>query len=67
MELVALALQSKKPDDLGHTSVGIDFLDTFDKSVGIRFNGDNELELVFAKDRDLESRDLRKIQRNKAY
>jgi hypothetical protein len=41
-------------------------LDTFNKSVGIRFNGDDELELVFAKDRDLESRDLRKIQRSKA-
>jgi hypothetical protein len=65
VELVALALQSKKPDHLGHTSVGIDSLDTFKQGVGIRINKDNELELVF--DRDDNARNLRKIEKNKAY
>jgi hypothetical protein len=67
IELVALALQSKKPDNLGHTSVGIDCLDTFTRSVGIRVNSDNELELVFAGDQDVEKRGLRQIEKNQAY
>ncbi|KAH7086797.1 hypothetical protein FB567DRAFT_51523 [Paraphoma chrysanthemicola] len=69
IELVVLALQSKKPDypGQGHTGVGIDSLDTFRQGVGIRVNNDNELELVFANDRDIEKRGLRKIERNTAY
>ncbi|KAH4153835.1 hypothetical protein HBI95_049920 [Parastagonospora nodorum] len=67
IELVMLALQSKRPDYLGHTSVGIDSIKTFGESVGIRVNADDELELVFAHDRDFEKRGLRKIERNKEY
>ncbi|KAI8933242.1 hypothetical protein NX059_009873 [Plenodomus lindquistii] len=67
IELVALALQSKKPDHLGHTAVGIDSIKTFSESVGVRVNTDNELELVFAHDRDLGTRDLRKLVRNTEY
>ncbi|KAH5752356.1 hypothetical protein HBI65_214070 [Parastagonospora nodorum] len=67
IELVTLALQSKKPDHLGHTSVGIDSIKTFGESVAIRVNADDELELVFAHDRDFEKRGLRKIERNKEY
>jgi hypothetical protein len=67
IELVTLALQSKKPDHLGHTSVGVDSIKTLSESVGVRVNVDNELELVFAHDRDFETRNLRKIARNKEY
>jgi hypothetical protein len=65
IELVALALQSTKPDHLGYTSVGIDSLDTFNQGVGIRVNKDNRLELVF--DQDIDSRNLTKIVKNKTY
>ncbi|KAJ8106197.1 hypothetical protein OPT61_g9698 [Boeremia exigua] len=67
VELVALALQSSPPDHLGNASVGMDCLDTFNKSVGIRVNAEDKLELVFAGDRDLGERGLRKIERNVAY
>lgn len=67
IELVTLALQSRKPDHLGHASVGIDSIKTFSEGVGIRVNRDDELELVFANDRDLGTRGLRKIERNKEY
>jgi hypothetical protein len=67
IELVALALQSKKPDYTGRTAVGIDSLDTFNQSVSIRVNSDNELELVFASDRDVDTRGVRKIEKNVAY
>jgi hypothetical protein len=67
VELIALALQSKQPDHLGHTGVGIDSLKTLGESVGIRVNTDNEVELVFAHDRDFETRGLRKLERNAAY
>jgi hypothetical protein len=67
IELVALALQSKRPNYSGRTAVGIDSLDTFNQGVGIRVNSDNELELVFASDRDLDTRGLRKIEKNVAY
>ncbi|RYN29017.1 hypothetical protein AA0118_g12285 [Alternaria tenuissima] len=67
IELVALALQSKRPDHLGNVSVGIDNLSTFNEGVGIRANADNGLELVFAHDRDIGSRGLRKVQTNKEY
>jgi hypothetical protein len=67
IELVTLALQSKRPGHLGHTSVGIESMETFRQSVGIRVNSEEVLELVFAHDRDVESRELHKIERNKAY
>jgi hypothetical protein len=67
VELITLALQSKRPDHLGHTGVGIDSLKTLGESVGIRVNTDNEVELVFAHDRDFDTRGLRKLERNAAY
>ncbi|KAJ4315981.1 hypothetical protein N0V94_005673 [Neodidymelliopsis sp. IMI 364377] len=67
IELVALALQSRKPDCLGHVGVGLDSLETFKEGVGIRVNNDNELELVFAHDREFVAGNLRKIERNKEY
>lgn len=66
IELVALALQSKKPS-LGHVSVGIDTLETFNEGVGIRVNAENELELVFTNDSDFILENIRKIERNKDY
>lgn len=67
IELFTLALQSRKPDHLGHTSVGVDSIKTFKEGVGIRVNRDNELEIVFANDRDFRTRDLRKINKNREY
>jgi hypothetical protein len=67
IELVTLALQSKKPNHLGHASVGIGSVKTFGESVGIRVNADNQLELVFAHDGDFKKRGLSKIERNKEY
>ncbi|KAH7412362.1 hypothetical protein DE146DRAFT_751478 [Phaeosphaeria sp. MPI-PUGE-AT-0046c] len=69
VEIVALALQSKKPEypDLGHTAAGIDSLGTLRQNVGIRVNRSNELELVFASDKNLDRGGLRKIERNRAY
>ncbi|KAH6644720.1 hypothetical protein C7974DRAFT_26777 [Boeremia exigua] len=75
-ELIMLALQSKDPGDLGHISVGIDSMETFRRSVGIRVNtvivGDTEapkprLELVFEHDTSNDDRVLTKVERNKAY
>ena len=67
IELVALALQSRKPDHLGHTGVGINSIRTYAEGVGVRVNKDNELELVFAHDRDFETSGLRKLTRNIEY
>ncbi|KAH7414107.1 hypothetical protein DE146DRAFT_639322 [Phaeosphaeria sp. MPI-PUGE-AT-0046c] len=67
IELVTLVLQSRKPAHLGHASVGIDSIKTFSEGVGVRVNTDDELELVFANDRDFHARKLRKIERNKEY
>lgn len=67
IELVALALQSKQSNHLGQIPVGIDALSACNEGVGIRVNAEDELELVFANDRDIGSRDLRKIERNKEY
>jgi hypothetical protein len=52
VESITLALQSKRPDRLGYTSVEFNSFKTLSESVGIRVNTDNELELVFAHDRD---------------
>jgi hypothetical protein len=76
MELIVLALQSKEPDGLGHVSVGLDFMDTFRKTVGIRVNtvpvgntGETRerLEMIFEHDEDTEKRGLTKVVRNTAY
>jgi hypothetical protein len=67
IEFIMLALQSRKPDHLGNFGVGINFIKTFQEGVGIRVNRDNELELVFAHDRNVDKRGLRKIERNREY
>jgi hypothetical protein len=67
IEIVSLALQSRKPDHLGNSGVGIDSIKTYQEGVGIRVNQENELELVFANDRDIEKRGLRKLERNVEY
>lgn len=69
IEVVALALQSKKPEyhNQGHTSAGIASMNTLRQNVGIRVNNNNELELVFANDRSLDKSGLRKVERNTAY
>lgn len=46
-ELTTLALNSQRPDDLKHTSVGVDTLETFRSPVNIRVNQENSLEIVF--------------------
>jgi hypothetical protein len=75
-ELMILALQSKEPDNLGHVSVGLDSMDTFRRSVGIRVatskiadTGEDvgRLELVFEHDEGVKRRNLKKVERNKAY
>jgi hypothetical protein len=67
IELVSLALQSRKPDHLGNSGVGIDSIKTFQEGVGIRVNRDDELELVFAHDHNIDKRGLRKLERNIEY
>jgi hypothetical protein len=66
-ELVALALQSRKPGHLGHTGVGIDSIKTYSEGVGIRVNTENELELVFVRDRDFDKAGLQKLEKRTAY
>jgi hypothetical protein len=67
IELVVLALQSRRPDHLGHTSVGIGSMKTYREGVGIRVNSLDEVELVFAHDRDSSTRGLRQVVPNKSY
>ena len=67
VEILALALQSRRPDHLGHIGVGIDSAKTLGEGVGIRVNADNEVELVFVHDRDFDIRRLQKVQHNKEY
>lgn len=67
MELVLLALQSKRPAHLNNVSVGVESLKTYREPLGVRVNDKDELELVFANDRDLGTRELRKIVPNEAY
>jgi len=75
-EFVVLALQSPPADDVKNVSVGIDTMNMFRRSVGIRVRTEideyserveEKLELVFADEKDVEKRALRKIVRNKAY
>ncbi|KAF2111330.1 hypothetical protein BDV96DRAFT_649895 [Lophiotrema nucula] len=66
-ELVTLALQSRYPEHLGHTSVGIETMATLREPVGIRVNEEERLELVFKNDAGQEGRELRKVEPNKAY
>ncbi|KAH7371253.1 hypothetical protein BKA66DRAFT_424302 [Pyrenochaeta sp. MPI-SDFR-AT-0127] len=67
IELVLLALRSRRPDNLDHVSVGAECLKTYQKAVGIRVNSKEELELVFADTRDVGANELHKIVRNQSY
>jgi hypothetical protein len=67
IELLAFALQSRKPGHLGDTGVGIDSIKSFKEGIGIRFNQEDELELVFAHDCNINKRGLRKLERNVEY
>ena len=75
-EFVMLALQSQPADNVKNVSVGIDTMNMFRRSVGIRVKTEineyserieEKLELVFADRKDVENRGLRKVERNKAY
>jgi hypothetical protein len=67
IELITLALRSNRPDCLDHTAVGMHSIDTFSEPVGVWVSTQNELELVFAHDREFESRDMWKIEPNEEY
>ncbi|KAF2203112.1 hypothetical protein GQ43DRAFT_479331 [Delitschia confertaspora ATCC 74209] len=66
-ELVTLALQAAKPDNLGYTGVGVHTMETFRKPVAIRVNEVQEVELVFVHDKAAQLRNMTKIVPNKAY
>lgn len=66
-ELLILALQSRRPTRIENASVGVESMRTFEKPVGIWVNEVDELEIVFASDRDLARGELRKLVANKAY
>jgi hypothetical protein len=66
-ELCTLALQSRKPDHLGHVGVGIETMATFKEGVFIRINKNNEPELLFKGDRDVQSDGNSRLELNKAY
>lgn len=60
-------MHSKTPDRLPNITAGIDYLETLNKSMGIRVNAEDKLELVFANDVDDGLSHRRKIRRNEAY
>ncbi|KAJ4301078.1 hypothetical protein N0V90_003168 [Kalmusia sp. IMI 367209] len=66
-DLVFLALQSRYPEHLGHTSVRIERTDTFREPVGVRANEVEKLELVFENDPQTPLRKLDKVEANKRY
>jgi len=65
--LVALALQSRKPDHLGHISVDVQSMATFREPVKIRVNEEGQVEMVFVYDKDGLSENWKKIEVNKEY
>ncbi|KAH7127227.1 hypothetical protein B0J11DRAFT_505930 [Dendryphion nanum] len=67
MEIVVLALRSKRPDHLGFVSGGISSTLTLEEGVGIRINEQDEAELIFAHDRDTDLRKLKFVVANNAY
>lgn len=66
-ELIVLALQSRRTEHLGHTSVGIGSIKTYREAVGIRVGDGKSLELVFAKDSNAKVKNLRRVVPNMAY
>ena len=67
IELVMLALQSRSPGHLGHTSAGVESIETLWELVGIRVNSKENLELVFAHDGEICIGNSRKIVPNTTY
>jgi hypothetical protein len=67
IELIALALYSKSPDDLPNTTDGINCLGAFSQSVDFGVYAEQMLGLVFANDSDRRMGHLRKIKKNTAY
>ena len=51
-ELATLALNSRRPEGLKNTSVGIDTMETFRQRVNVRVNDENSCELVFGDVKD---------------
>ena len=66
-ELVLLALQSKRPRNLGHISVGANSMETFRKAVGVRVSNSDKLELVFQGNEESDLTARRRVVPNKAY
>lgn len=66
-DLVALALNSQRPESLMNTSVGIETLDVFRKPVKIRVAGDSSCELVFLDHRVGSGKGFRDIEANEPY
>ena len=68
IEFFILALQSRRPDHLGYSTVGVESMETFREGVGVRVNGEEQLEVVFANDKMIgKGEGLRKIVPNRAY
>jgi len=62
--LMGLALQSQKPDRLGHVGVDMHCMETFGEMVGIRVNKEEELALVFVGEGE---EGWKRVEENKGY
>jgi hypothetical protein len=67
IELILLALQSKRPEGLKNVSAGADSMLTYQKAVGVRVNEKHELALVFPNEPDTKLGRMRKVVPNKFY
>lgn len=65
-ELVALALNSRRPEHMEHTSAGIETLDIFREPIQILENNQESIELAFKNNNSSEAL-YKRITRNKAY
>ena len=66
-ELLMLALNSHRPQQLEATSVGANTLATFREPVSIRINAEDTAELVFKNDLDVDQAQYRKAAVNTGY
>ena len=66
-EVVALALNSERPDVLKNTSVGIKTLETFRQPVYVRINEHSSLELVFGDGKEEVVSGYREVVPNEKY
>lgn len=67
IELILLALQSKRPEGLKNVSAGADSMLTYQKAVGVRVNEKHELVLVFPNEPDTKLVRTRKVVPNRFY